>query len=198
MNTNQPSDPIKDLAEIRSIMERSTRILSLSGLAGISVGMVALCGAALFLWLQSNAAPDQLRRDGILLALGVLLLSITFAVLFSRRMARRQGLPTWNQPAKFLITELAIPMAAGGVMCAGLLLHEAYFLLPSTMLTFYGLALVNASKFAVREVRWLGLTQILLGLLAAFLPQWGLALWAAGFGGVHILYGMRIFTSYEK
>lgn len=198
MNTNQPGDPIKDIAEIRSIMERSTKILSLSGLAGISVGLVALCGASLFLWLQSNAPPDQLQRDGILLALGVLLLSITLAVVFSRRMARRQGLPIWNQPAKFLITELAIPMAAGGVICAALLMHEAFFLLPSSMLTFYGLALVNASKFAVREVRWLGLTQIVLGLLAAFLPQWGLALWAIGFGGVHILYGTRIFTSYEK
>jgi hypothetical protein len=198
MNPNHPGDPVRDIAEIRSIMERSTRILTLSGLAGISVGMVALSGAALFLWFQGNATPEQLLRAGLMLAPGVLLVSVTLAVLFSRRMALRRGLPIWNQPAKFLMTELAIPMAAGGVFCAALLIHETYFLLPSTMLTFYGLALVNASKFAVREVRWLGLAEISLGLLAAFLPQWGLALWAAGFGVVHILYGTRIFVSYEK
>lgn len=198
MNMNQPRDPIKDLAEIRSIMERSTKTLSLSGLAGISIGMVALCGVFLFRWLQSNAHPEQLQRDCIMLALGVLVLSIVLAVLFSHRMARRQGLPVWNQPARFLITELAIPLAAGGVMCFALLIHEAYFLLPSTMLTFYGLSLLNASKFTVREVRWLGMTQMMLGLFAAFFPNWGLALWAAGFGGVHMLYGLRIFFRYEK
>lgn len=195
---NQPRDPLKDIAEIRSIMERSTKILSLSGLAGISIGIVALCGVWLLRWLQSNAPPERLQRDGIVLALGVLLLAIALAVFFSRRMARRKGLPMWNQPARLLVTELAIPLAAGGAMCVALLMHGTYFLLPSTMLTFYGLSLLNASKFTVREVRWLGLTQIALGLGAAFFPGWGLALWAGGFGGVHILYGLRIFVHYEK
>jgi len=198
MTMNHPRDPIKDIAEIRSIMERSSKLLSLSGLAGIAVGVVALCGVLLFQWLQSTAPPQQLQRDCIMLALGVLLLSIALAMAFSRRMARRQGLPAWNQPARFLVTELAIPLAAGGVMCVALLVHEAHALLPSTMLTFYGLALLNASKFTVKEVRWLGLTEIMLGLLAAFVTNWGLALWAAGFGGLHILYGLRIFIAYEK
>lgn len=192
------SDPVKDIAEIRSIMERSTRVLSLSGIAGISIGIVALCGAYFQQNLLLTTPRQYLVNCSILLALGVLVLSILLSMIFSSRMARRQGLPIWNQTAKLLVTELAIPLAAGGVTCITFLLHEIYFLLPAMTLTFYGVALVNASTFAVREVRYLGLTEILLGALAAVFPEHGLALWAAGFGGVHILYGLRIYMKYEK
>jgi hypothetical protein len=64
-------------------------------------------------------------------------------------------------------------------------------------LIFYGLALVNASKYTLSEVRWLGLTQILLGLAAAHFIGYGLVFWALGFGLVHILYGLVMHYKYK-
>jgi hypothetical protein len=107
-------------------------------------------------------------------------------------------MPIWNAAAKHLVTELAIPLATGGAVCVALLVREAYWLLPSTMLVFYGLALFGAGRYAVSEVRLLGLTQLTLGVLAAFLDAQGLNLWTLGFGVCHIVFGLRIYFAYER
>lgn len=177
-------------------MERSTRTPSLSGIAGILIGIVALGGVGVFRWLEGGSA--NLLRDGILAALTTLLLAISLALHFSYRMAQRQRLPLRSRPLDLVVIELSIPLAAGGAFCIALLLQGLFSYLPFAMLTFYGLGLVSASKFAVREVRWLGLTELLLGICSAFVPGWGPGLWATGFGGAHILYGVRIYLRYEK
>ena len=189
---------LKEISEIRSMMERSSKILSLSGLAGISIGIVALCGVMYAQYIHTRVPPENAPFYVATDALAVLVLAITMSVLFSSRLAKKKGLPLWNQTGKFLVTELAIPLFAGGVFCIALMIQKTYYLLPAVMLTFYGLALLNASKFTVREVRYLGLTQLCIGLLAALVPQEGLNFWALGFGVVHILYGLRIYVKYEK
>lgn len=194
-NTN---DPTQALAEIRSMMERSSKMLTLSGLAGICIGIVALCGAVYAQYVQTRVPVEDVERYVVADAVVVLVLAIVFAAFFSVRMAKKKGLPAWNNVAKYLVGELAIPLFAGGVFCVALLMSNAYSLIPATMLTFYGLALVNASKFAVQEVRYLGLTELAVGLVAALFPQEGLNFWAFGFGVVHILYGLRIYLKYEK
>ena len=195
---NKIEGHLKDISEIRSMMERSSKILSLSGLAGVAIGIIALCGAMFAQYIHTRVAQEDvvtyLGADALL----VLLLAVGLAVFFSSRMAKKKGLPLWNSTAKYLVTELSIPLFAGGVFCVALLLHQSYFLLPAVMLTFYGLALVNASKFAVKEVRYLGLTQLTIGLLAALFHREGLNFWALGFGVVHILYGLQIYVKYEK
>jgi hypothetical protein len=195
---NEPNDPLKNLSEIRSMMERSSKILSLSGLAGVGVGIVALCGVMYAQYIHTRVAQEDVVKYLAVDAVVVLTLALGISLWFSRRMAKKKGLPIWNQTAKHLVTELAIPLFAGGAFCVALLLNKTYNLLSAVMLTFYGLALVNASKFAVKEVRHLGLTQLVIGLLAAVLPQEGLNFWALGFGVVHILYGLRIYMKYEK
>lgn len=195
---NQPNDPAKDLSEIRSMMERSSKILSLSGIAGVSIGIVALCGVMYAQYVHTRVPAEDVERHIIVDALAVLFVAIVLAMFFSSRMAKKKGLPIWNKTAKHLVGELAIPLFAGGVFCMALLMNRTFNLLPAVMLTFYGLALVNASKFTVREVRYLGLTQLVIGLLAALIPQEGLNFWALGFGVVHILYGLRIYVKYER
>jgi len=66
------------------------------------------------------------------------------------------------------------------------------------MLVFYGLALINGSKYALKEIRYLGITELMLGCIAIFLPGEGLNIWALGFGMMHILYGSLMYFRYER
>lgn len=195
---NELHNPQKDLSEIRSMMERSTKILSLSGLAGITIGLVAIAGALYAQWIHRNISAEKVQLYLIFEALLVLVIAIGLSVFFSSRMATKKRMPLWTPAGRYLLTELAIPLAAGGVFCVAAIVNKAFFLLPAIMLTFYGLALVNASKFAVKEIRYLGLTQLTIGLLAALFPDEGLNFWILGFGVMHILYGVRIYLKYEK
>lgn len=191
-------DPAQDLSEIRSMMEKSSRMLSLSGVAGIAIGCVALLGVLYARYIHTRIPPGDLMGYLFVDAVLVLLAAIGLAVFFSSRMARQKSLPIWNAAAKHLVTELAIPLAAGGIFCVSLILHQIYSLLPATMLIFYGLALLSASKYTIREVRILGMVQLALGILAAFVQAEGLNLWALGFGIGHILFGIRVYFTYER
>lgn len=194
----QTSDPIQQLADIRAMMEKSTKILSLSGVAGISIGLLAIAGAMFAQYISARVPAEDVQLYLIADALAVLLIAIGLSVFFSSRMAKKKNLPRWNNVAHHLVIELAIPLFAGGVFCIAFLLNRTYNLIPAAMLAFYGLALVNASKFTVKEVRYLGLTELAIGMLAALIPQQGLNFWALGFGVMHMLYGLRMYVKYEK
>ncbi len=192
------NNPGQDLSEIRSMMEKSSRVLSLSGIAGVAIGSVALLGVLFAQIVHTRVAPAELLVYLVADALVVLLSAIGLVIIFSSRMARLKGMPLWNATARHLVTELAIPLATGGVFCLGLVLHEVYTLLPSAMLVFYGLALFGASKYTLPEVRTLGLAFLFIGLLAAFLQTEGLNLWALGFGIGHIVFGLYVYLTYER
>lgn len=192
------TDVNQDLAEIRSMMEKSSRILSLSGLAGIVIGCVALAGLLFAQYIHTRVPENELLSYLLWDAIVVLVVAITVTIYFSSRMAKQKGLPIWNATAKHLVAELALPLAAGGVFCISLFVHGAYSILPSAMLIFYGLALFSASKYTVKEVRFLGLTQLAIGVVAAFVDTQGLNLWGLGFGVAHILFGFRIYFTYER
>jgi len=197
---------LKDVAEIRSMMERSSKFLSLSGLSGVSAGIVALAGWAWAMWyLGSRFGPETggvvNHRDVLLLMLDsalVIAAALSVSMFFSWRLAKRRGLPIWNATAKDTVSALLIPLVSGGVFCLILVRQELYATIPSAMLMFYGMALVSAGKFTVHDIRVLGLCQILLGLTAALLPEIGLWLWATGFGLLHIVYGIVVYMKYEK
>ena len=206
------SDPLAQLSEIRAIMERSSRFLSLSGLSGVGAGVVALLGAAAgHFYLQSEFSDGYLRllsasateRQGalpalLLLAGGMIGAALLVAFFFTRRRAHRSGLSLWSGPARRLAVALAVPLVAGGLFCLRLYLGgEAGMVVPGLLL-FYGLALLNASKYTLDEIRWLGLSQIGLGLLAMLQPGWGLIYFALGFGLGHIGYGLLMYNRYER
>ena len=201
---------LRDISAIRSMMERASKFLSLSGLSGISAGVVALAGAwAAHRAMQESGAhiplPGEvgtgyswLGRFLIADAISVLVAALACSTFFSVRMARKKGHALWGPTTAYLIAALLIPLAAGGAFCGVLIAQGIYSLLPAVMLVFYGLALLNAGNFTFSEVRYLGVIDILLGLTAGFQPALGLILWAGGFGLLHIVYGILLYAKYEK
>ena len=208
-----PSDPLAQLTEIRAIMERSSRFLSLSGLSGVGAGVVALLGAAGahfyfqnyygnngFQRLLISSYDERLAQLPLLLALavGMIAAALLVAVYFTSRRTRQGGQVLWSAPMRRLTLALAVPLVAGGLFCLRLYLSGAVELLVPGLLVFYGLALLNGSKYTLDEIRWLGLLQIGLGLLGLLLPGYGLVLFALGFGLGHIGYGLLMYNRYER
>jgi len=192
---------IDDIGAIRAMMERASKFLSLSGLSGISAGLVSLGGG----WVAGRilAGAGGLAARGVaaylfLDAALVVCLSLGLVLFFSRRLSRRKGIPLWGSAAKYVALALAVPLVSGATLCMILFAHGVAWLIPASMLIFYGLALLNAGNFTFSEVRALGVIQVLLGLLAAGFPDSALLFWAAGFGLCHILYGILHFRKYER
>lgn len=208
-------DPLAQLSEIRAIMERSSRFLSLSGLAGVGAGVVALIGAGVaHVALEHELGPEgfaRLATGGVgpddrrallplLVGLAVVMigLGLVVAFFFTRRRAARTGQRLWGGAARRLALSLSAPLAAGGLFALALYREGAVGLVVPALLLFYGLALLSASKYTLDEIRGLGYVQVALGLVGLLLPPYGLWLFGAGFGVAHILYGIRMFNRYER
>lgn len=198
---------IDDLKEIKDTMSRATRFISLSGLSGVSTGITALVGV-LFAYLIVFKNNDFLTHKTvgindldllylILISIGTLVLSIGNAIFFTSRETKRQNQNPWNIQAKRLIIQLSIPLITGGLLCLMFLFKGFVGVLPSLTLIFYGLALINGSKFTVTEIKNLGIIEILLGLLAFQFITYGLIFWAIGFGLFQIIYGLIVQKKYK-
>lgn len=197
----------EDLQEIKEIMNRSSRYISLSGLSGIAAGVFALAGAYLaYLTVYQNQDYLSYRKAFInsetliqllLIAIGVIVLTFIFGIYFTRRKAKKHGESHWDQQTRRLIINLMIPLATGGILGLMLILKGYIGLVAPLTLIFYGLALVNASKYTLDHIRSLGILEIILGLLATHFIGYGLIFWAIGFGALHIVYGVIMYRSEE-
>ena len=195
---------IQDLTEIRSMMERSTKCLSLTGWSGIMAGVYALAGAYIAYEVFHFNETRNLNRESaeflplFLLAMAILALTIGTAAMLSFRKASKTGERLWNAAARRLLINMAIPLVTGGILI--LIFYSKGFieLLAPVTLIFYGLALINASKFSYEEFKYLGLIEIVLGLTATYFTGHGLLIWALGFGVAHIIYGIYMHLSFEK
>ncbi len=203
------NDYARDLAEIRSMMERSSKFLSLSGWEGVLAGLYALAGAYLahavygfkpdrpfYDYLAMQGSGDAMMVVGI--AGFVLVLALVTALFFASRKASKQGEKAWNPTSKRLLMSMSVPLLSGGVVIVLLVRLGLLGLVAPLMLIFYGLALYNASKYTVTEVKVLGFVQIILGLLNMAMLGYGLLFWAVGFGAVHIIYGIFMHFRYER
>lgn len=199
---------LQDLTEIRSMMERSSRFISLSGLSGVFAGMFALVGAYIaynrilednkgeYLNLLNNT---PLLRFIVIDGIVVLTFSLISAVYFTARQAKRKGLKLWDNTSRRLLVNMGVPLIAGGFFCL-ILLQQAPHLIDSATLVFYGLALINASKYTYDDVKYLGYIEVVLGLACGLLNEWriGLLFWSLGFGVLHIAYGIVMYKKYER
>jgi hypothetical protein len=202
----EEQDYIRDIAQIRAIMERSSKFLSLAGWAGIMAGLYALAGAYIaYEILEFN--PDRLIYDlpqssslqkVIGLAIIILLLAIGTAILLSYNKATKRGEKLWNAIVKRLVINMAVPLVVGGLLILILISKGLIGLIAPFTLLFYGLALYNAGRFTYELIKSLGLIQISLGLLSAYYIEYGLLYWALGFGVAHILYGIYMHYRYER
>ncbi len=208
--TTENLEHLEAIQDIRQMMKKSTRFLSLSGLSGVFAGIFALAGAVVgYLYLNSiyenwvNGNVEVLNRNEIylnfiLIAAVVLVLSISTAYFFSKRKAKISGQNLFDHTAIRVLINLAIPLIAGGIFCIALLYHGAIVYIAPAMLLFYGLALINASKYTYDDIRYFGLCEIVLGLINAFNLGNGLLYWAFGFGILHIVYGTMMWFKYER
>ena len=213
---NQHREQLEALQDIRSMMERSSRFLSLSGLSGIWTGICALAGvAAMYIWLKmptlairatnyfEAAVGNQnwgLSYRGAFLAIGIctFIAALAGVIFFNARKARLSKQAVWDRAAQRMAIALCTPLAVGAVFCLALARYDLVGLIAPTTLVFYGLALIHTDKFTIGNVQRLGLLEVVLGLVGLFLPQYGLHLWALGFGILHIIYGTWIYMKFER
>lgn len=195
MNAN-----IDDLRYIRSTMERSGKFLSLSGMSGVIAGLLALAGAAVAYQVvyQGYTFTGNTLADMILIAGIVLVGAVSFGVYFSFRKAKKTGAKFWMPVTLQLLKDAGVPLAVGGVFSILLIYHNTSFLVASAMLVFYGLALISAGARTYRDIKILGVCEVVIGILAGIFTQYGLFLWALGFGVMHILYGIVLYKKYDS
>ena len=207
---------LQELQHIKQMMERSSRFISLSGLSGIAAGVCALIGAwVAFDYVMGNkdyiidrqkAASQAAANDyGIIFNTTLFwIAAITFAAalmsafIFTWIKSKKQGTPVWGNTARRLMINVSIPLLAGGIYLFHLIHFGTFGLIAPGCLIFYGLALVNASKYTLDELRYLGYFQIILGIINLQFTGWGIYFWAIGFGILHIVYGAYMWWKYEK
>lgn len=211
MNQNEHVEALQD---IRKMMQRSSRFLSLSGLSGVFAGIYALGGAYIaYLWQQEflvrffeSSVSDYRETLEIeyfikfgILACAVMGLSLITGLIFSARKAKKAGSKLLDHGAKLLLMNLAIPLFAGGAFCLLLIMRGDVLLVAPALLIFYGISLLAAGKYTLDEVRYLGICEVALGLINGFFFLGdGLLFWAIGFGVLHIVYGLVMWNKYDR
>lgn len=197
-------DYLKDISEIKNLMNRSSRFISLSGLSGIFAGIYAIIGAAIAYAYLFPKPGEFLTLHSwnfkllLVLLASVLLLSIITAYLLTTQRAKRNNEKIWDTTTRRLLINFLIPLVTGGIYIIIKLNSQHYGLTASLMLIFYGLALVNASKYTIGNVKYLGYAQIITGLICAALPGYGFWFWLLGFGLFHIIYGSIMYLKEGK
>ncbi len=214
MTENQQS--LETLQDIKRMMERSSRFISLSGLSGISAGICALIGA----WIaqpyvvgskdyiiDTNLALVQAATNDysivtntwlFWIAGGTFVAALISAFIFTWIKSKKEGIPIWGTSAKRLLVNVSVPLLVGAIFLFKLIHYGTFGLIAPGCLLFYGLALINASKYTLTEIRYLGYLQILLGIINLWCVGYGLYFWAMGFGVLHIVYGTYMWWKYER
>ncbi len=200
---------LKDIQDIKQMMTQSSRFISLSGLSGILAGTYSLIGA----WFAyrtiyfDNSTMGSYRNlvisyDAVVrlfvIAATVILLSVITGIVLSFRKAQKANESLWNPTSKRLLINFLIPLLTGGFFILFLIEKEILSLIAPLMLIFYGMACLNASKYTIGDVRYLGITLIILGLLSTWFLGYGLLFWALGFGICHIVYGALMYFKYDR
>ena len=214
MSNQQQS--LEDLQHIKKMMERSSRFISLSGLSGISAGFCAIIGAWVahpyvfgqkdFIINNDLAVAQAVTNDySIILntylfwiATTTFIAAFLSAFFFTWLKSKKDGTPLWGNTAKRLMINVSIPLLVGGIFLFRMLHYGTFGLVAPGCLIFYGLALINASKYTLDEIRYLGYIQILLAVINLWFVGYGLYFWTMGFGVMHIAYGVYMWIKYER
>jgi hypothetical protein len=212
---NDQNHPLNTLQDIKKMMERSSRFISLSGLSGIAAGVCALAGA----WFANNVIKDEYHADDIAtmtngneslslndwlnnelvrIAATTFIAAFVLSFIFTFWRSKRTNTPVWGAQARRLMINVAIPMVVGGIFLFALMQNKIYGFIAPGCLIFYGLALLNASKYTLYEIRYLSMSEILLGIINLWFIGYGIYFWALGFGVLHIIYGTVMWWKYER
>jgi len=206
MNTVQ-ENPLEQLQQIKSMMEKSNRFVSLSGWGGISAGLCALVGVYLAYGkinkigsgsIYENSFPNReaLFVELVTIGIGVFIAAFLLSLLFTYIQSKKQERPIWDVTSRRLLFNTLLPILIGGIFILKLIEFNYIEFVASGCLLFYGLGLVNGSKYTLGEVRYLGYSQIILGIISLFFLHQGLLFWTLGFGMMHIIYGIAMWKKY--
>ncbi len=202
------SDYLNDIKEIKNLMNKSSRFISLSGLSGIMAGIYALIGA----WFARQEigkvyglkrgtqyiSSNEITIKLLAIAAIVIILAIVTGIILTQRKARKNGEKIFDKTAIKLLINFLIPLGTGGILALIILQKGFIGLIAPITLIFYGLACVNASKYTLGHVKYLGFANIILGLIATQYVGYGLYFWAIGFGVFHIIYGGLMYLLIER
>lgn len=208
MQQGKTDETQEALREMRTIMSRSPRIISLSGWSGIWVGTIALVGAFVAYSLLQlpgykdigtslSATPEHFDKYTVhIILLGIVVFSAALGgtIYFNCRKAARHGQGIWNDASRLMLGQLFYPVFSGGVFCLLFIYHGCGLFVAPTCLVFYGLALISSSRHILSDIRYLGMLDVALGCTAMFFPGFGLVFWALGFGVLHIFYGVMMWS----
>lgn len=191
---------INTLSEIRNMMERSTKVLSLSGMSAVVVGIFAIVAAVLANHIIENEWLHVYKvRSLMILAITLFIICFMTILLFSKRKAKKNGLRfQFDRTVQKMLWNFFLPLIIGGVLCVGLIYQGHYGLTSSFMLIFYGLALINLSNFTFSNIKYLGYVQLILGLIDFLMVNHSLLFWMIGFGVCHVVYGIIFYFKYER
>jgi len=175
-----------DLRFIRDTMERSAAFTAVSGWGQVLLGATAMAAAVV---AGRQSTPYGWLR--VWLAEG--LLAAAIGLLACTWKANRRGLPLFSGPARKVALGLAPPLVAGAFLTFLLFRSGQETALPAMWLLLYGAGIMTGGAFSVPIVPVMGLCFMLLGGLTVLSPtHWGNWFLAAGFGGLHILFGLLI------
>jgi hypothetical protein len=205
---SNPAQSLETLHDIKRMMERSSRFISLSGWSGIAAGVCALVGAGLahqriVHYYQTEyqkvaGAIQKLKQDLILIAALTFIAAFILAMFFTYLKSKKEGVAIWGAAARRLVWNTFLPLAAGGFLIWHLIENGEYGIVAPACLIFYGLALVNGSKYTMGEVRWLGYGELMLGIINLWFQDKGIIFWSLGFGLLHIIYGFAMWWKYDR
>lgn len=190
---SQEKEHLQAIQDIKTMMERSTKFSSISGKAGIVVGILAVIVFAGIQWFDVTSVASL-----FVVMVGTLIVALSIGLYLSIAKANKEGAAIFDTTAKRFLIQFFIPLFVGGILCLIFACQNQIGYIPAMMLIFYGFALVQASKFSLDTIKNLGYLEIVAGLIAAAFIQYGMWCWVIGFGVLHIIYGFIIYTKYEK
>jgi hypothetical protein len=191
----RPAEPLHaramdDLSFIRRTMERATAFTAVPGWGGVAMGATALIAAALA--ARAETVERWIACWLVASAIALLIGGWTMAL-----KARRAGTPVLSHSGRRFVLSFLPPLAVGVLLTLALAREGLYQSLPGTWLLLYGTGIVTGGTFSVRAVPVMGICFIVIGAAALFGPPgWGNPLMAAGFGGLHIIFGLLIARRY--
>lgn len=205
---------LDDIKEIKSLMNKSTRFISLSGMSGVMAGIYALIGGIFGYFIiekaRENGTRDTLSRltttpwdqnpslQILVVAAIVLFMAVLTAFFLTKAKALKHKQKVWTKQSIRLVVNFMFPLHIGALFTLALLQYNLIGLVAPAMLVFYGLACMNAAQFTLGTVKYLGLSCAILGLINTQFIGYGLYFWTAGFGLCHIIYGAVMYYKYDK
>jgi len=179
-----------NLRYIRETMERAMPFTGISGWGEIAIGATAFIATAI-------AAQQATFKGWFAVWVAEGLISLLIAGWSMDRKARAVHMPLVSGPGRKVVFSLAPPLIAGALLTLVLKRAGVESAIPGTWLVLYGTGVITGGMFSVRAVPAMGVCFMLLGAVALFSPT-AYANWfmAAGFGGLHVLFGAIIVRKY--